>query len=352
MDKITVIITAFTRRNFLSYAIDSVLNQSYSPFEIIVAKCFEDEQMETKYGNRGIKFINFDEKKDYGERMVAAIKEATGDIIAFLEDDDMFHRDKVKGLINAYKSLPEIISVKDRVHVITENGPIEQLDSRFQIEKEPNDLLTFDFNLSSLRLSEFLQMKRLEFDGCVSTFSFRKTFLLNNADSLICNYSLDWIFGAILLECKGNMRIINERLTFYRVHQNNASAILSLDNDSILRLKNNLLKNVNGLKCLRKINSLPMARAYLSRCYLISFFPYAILFGGVSKRKMAAQLLYFVKTFSSSVKQIKWKIQSSYVAFLPRGFLIIFLSVLLYLIDKNLAFQVYTAYLKRHVVGA
>ena len=94
---ISVIITAFNRKEFLAHAISSVVNQTLdkSKYEIIVVKNFEDRRIDALIEDigaislrRGTEII--------GSYIVAGIERAKGEILVFLDDDDEFVREKLR----------------------------------------------------------------------------------------------------------------------------------------------------------------------------------------------------------------------------------------------------------------
>jgi len=60
---ISVIITAFNRKNYLLYAVDSVLNQTISKemYEIIVIKNFEDAEIDRYLESKNVRNIKIDD---------------------------------------------------------------------------------------------------------------------------------------------------------------------------------------------------------------------------------------------------------------------------------------------------
>jgi glycosyltransferase involved in cell wall biosynthesis len=101
--RVSVIIPSYNRFKFLLNAVDSVLNQSYENFEILIVNdgSTQNEYYEHKFTNK-VKIIHLkrDETPDWGgsrqpNRNIAA-NEATGKYLAFLDDDDIWMPDKLK----------------------------------------------------------------------------------------------------------------------------------------------------------------------------------------------------------------------------------------------------------------
>lgn len=94
---ISVVITAYKRKEFLLEALKSAVNQTLKrdKYEIICIKNFKDIKIDNylKYNN----IINIAGKeKPIGEWLYLATKKARGEIIVFLDDDDLFSKDKLE----------------------------------------------------------------------------------------------------------------------------------------------------------------------------------------------------------------------------------------------------------------
>jgi teichuronic acid biosynthesis glycosyltransferase TuaG len=105
MIKVSVIIPYFNKKIFFLRCINSVLKQTYREFEIII---INDEN--TSSCN---KFLNKIKKKDYRIKVIKnsknlgaglsrniGISKSTGKYIAFLDADDIWHKDKLNFQIN------------------------------------------------------------------------------------------------------------------------------------------------------------------------------------------------------------------------------------------------------------
>ncbi len=87
----SVIITAYNRRQYLPRAIDSVLAQTLprSDYEIIVVKNFEDEVSDERIRSNGLIGL-FRTEQPLGIHLGAALERVRGDVVAFLNDDDLW----------------------------------------------------------------------------------------------------------------------------------------------------------------------------------------------------------------------------------------------------------------------
>ena len=106
--KISVIIPTFNRLDLLKRAIDSVLNQSIKPYDIIVVDdgSIDDtsEMIQHKY-----KSINLIQQKNSGVSAARnnGIKNAQGDWIALLDSDDEWEKNKLEEQVNNLTDNPK-----------------------------------------------------------------------------------------------------------------------------------------------------------------------------------------------------------------------------------------------------
>ena len=107
---VSVVIPSFNRLDYLLRAIESVFNQTYSKTEIIVVNdgSTEEGYLEHKY-IKDIKQINLEQNQKIingfgpGNIRNFGINKASGDWIAFLDDDDLWLKDKLEIQLNHLK---------------------------------------------------------------------------------------------------------------------------------------------------------------------------------------------------------------------------------------------------------
>jgi glycosyltransferase involved in cell wall biosynthesis len=103
--EISVIITEYWPRGFIKYAIKSVLHQTLDRrlYEIVIVKRFKDQTLDKQIEERGGRIIYL-EDAPIGYYLATGVKEAEGDIIAFLDDDDMYTRRKLEYVYKVFNS--------------------------------------------------------------------------------------------------------------------------------------------------------------------------------------------------------------------------------------------------------
>jgi len=101
---ITVIIHTYKRAPYIKDAITSILNQNFDKdkYEIILTSGFKFNEDDELLKNNKIRTIYIDSKNN-GVRWIEAIREARGELICFLDDDDAFSPIKLKSINEIYK---------------------------------------------------------------------------------------------------------------------------------------------------------------------------------------------------------------------------------------------------------
>lgn len=207
MFTVSVVIPTYNGRNFIARAIESALQQTISPMEIIVAD--DGSSDETLKIVRGFKDkVRLFALKHTG--MPAAgrnlgIKKARGEFIAFLDQDDLWPSDKLEIQQENFRNMPDldidvgfskIIDANDNKHIDTLNADDAELIRQFL--------------LSSMLI------KKTAFDR-IGLFD--ETMQYYGSD-------LDWIFRA--RENQLSFHVHNELTLFYRLHENNHSNNIDL----------------------------------------------------------------------------------------------------------------------------
>ena len=230
IDKISVIITAHNRREFLPHAIASVINQSLDRdlFEVVVVKNFSDQNTDQVINDNGFKSIIVSDNTNVGYDLYEGIVNTTGEVICFLDDDDLFQRNKLKVVYEKFATDEGLSFFKHNVLLIDENGNAIQRKRRLSIGKdvkippsEFNKKVSFfhfvkaDFNLTSMS---------------VRRSSIRDNYLRFLRDSL--SYSTDTFFFSLAMSSNKAVYLSSEKLSSYRLH-NSSSHSGGISEDSL-----------------------------------------------------------------------------------------------------------------------
>ncbi|MBK7953301.1 MAG: glycosyltransferase family 2 protein [Candidatus Accumulibacter sp.] len=137
MPKVSVILTSFNHAQFIGESIESVLNQSFGDFELIIwddASADGSWEMIHTFPDRRIRSFRNSRNEGPVFGVNKAISEvATGQYIAIHHSDDVWEPDKLQQQVPVLDAHPEIGAVFTWVKIIDENG-CENSDGWFNQE--------------------------------------------------------------------------------------------------------------------------------------------------------------------------------------------------------------------------
>jgi glycosyltransferase involved in cell wall biosynthesis len=156
MPKVSVILTSFNHAKYIQEAIDSVLNQTFADFELIIwddASSDNSWELINQYSDPRIKAFRNEEQKRGVWGINKAISEVTsGKYIAIHHSDDVWEAEKLEKQVALLDANPGIGAVFTNVSVISEDGsPLaDEKHFYFNIFDQPNrtrhEWLRFFFN--------------------------------------------------------------------------------------------------------------------------------------------------------------------------------------------------------------
>ena len=116
MSKVSVIIPTYNRAHLIGKAIQSVLNQTYQDFEVIVVDDgstdnTEEVIKEFQKKDKRIKYIKHEKNKGYPKALNTGIKAAKGEYIAFQDDDDEWLTEKLEKQMKVFENAPAKVGV-------------------------------------------------------------------------------------------------------------------------------------------------------------------------------------------------------------------------------------------------
>lgn len=114
-DKVSIILPTYGRPDGLSLAIDSILNQTYLNWELIVvddndplsASRKQTEKIMSVYSkNNNIFYLKHECNKNGAAARNTGIAFSSGKYISFLDDDDVYHPERLRYCVNVLKNSP------------------------------------------------------------------------------------------------------------------------------------------------------------------------------------------------------------------------------------------------------
>ena len=204
--KFSIIIPTYNSAEFIGECVCSVLSQSCQDFEIIIVDNYStDDTIDEirKYNQEKIKIF---QNKNHGVIGVSrnfGVTKSSGKYIAFLDSDDFWYKNKLQ-LCSEY--IPN------------------------------NDMVCHLLERSNKNKNHWFSTKKLTFlrlmigGNCVATSSVvMKKSVFEKYGGFSCDKELvtveDYDFWLALLKGNSSVRLINQKLGFYRIHENNSSNV-------------------------------------------------------------------------------------------------------------------------------
>ena len=208
---ISIIITAYNRKEFLLNAIKSAVNQTLDKkyYEIIVIKNYKDDMIDNYIQDNEIIGI-ITNTKSLGGKLVEALNIAKGNVISFLEDDDLFSNDKLEIVYNKFKEN------KDLTYYHNSMIPIDHKNKLLKgwYKQEDKEII---YNYKSTR--KIIRRGIRYGSHNLSSISISKAIFLIDAH-IIFNFTYAIDYGIVLLALNSGRLLISDKhkLTLYRVH--------------------------------------------------------------------------------------------------------------------------------------
>lgn len=227
--KISVVIPTCNRSGLLPRAINSVLSQTYSNYELhIVDDASEDNTIEVVHslinGRRNVFFWQHEKNKGLSASRNTGVLHASGDYVAFLDDDDEWKPDRIKKQIELLDKLNK--PNKDALGIIYCGCEIHISDENRVAFSEPK---------ISGNIKEYLLKNNL---GTIpSTFLFPKTVLekLGGFDENLTS-SIDHDIWMKLAEAGCHAYFVNEPL------------VITYENKGLISMVTNSKQRINGVE--------------------------------------------------------------------------------------------------------
>ncbi len=124
---------AYNCEKFVKHAIDSMLNQSYSNFELLIADdCSKDstKSIIDSYTDERIKRFHNDVNLGYLKASNKLFKQCTGQLITFQDADDYADLTRLEKLVGFLDKNEKVSVIGSNVIKVDENGKI--IDAKFK----------------------------------------------------------------------------------------------------------------------------------------------------------------------------------------------------------------------------
>ncbi|MDP8932537.1 MAG: glycosyltransferase family 2 protein, partial [Actinomycetota bacterium] len=137
--RVSVIMPTFKQARFLRRAIDSLLTQSWTDWELIVVDDGSPDDTQAILApfldDPRIRCLRFDANQGLGRALNAGLDASGGSLIAYLPSDDVWYRDHLASMVDLFTSQPDLVLAYSGVrHHYNRSTP-------GQIEGEPLQLV-------------------------------------------------------------------------------------------------------------------------------------------------------------------------------------------------------------------
>ena len=207
---VSVIIDNYNYGCFLAQAIDSVLNQTYQNFELIVVDdgSTDDSQEVIESYGKDLSAI-FQENAGQGQAFNNGIAHSKGEIICFLDADDYFHEDKLARVVAGFQAHPEWVQISHCWTSANREGLPIGRGSTLLNQGDVTDLL--------LRWGRYAM-------AITSGLAYRREVLQRVLPIPTKRTEAADTFLTVTIPFYGEVGCINESLMFYRIHGKNRQA--------------------------------------------------------------------------------------------------------------------------------
>ena len=207
---VSVIIGNYNYGNFLAEAIDSVFQQTYRHFELIVIDDGStDNSRQVIESYEGQLIAIFQPNGGQGAAFNTGIAKAQGEIICFLDADDYYHPDKLSKIVSSFQAHPQWVQISHgRISVDRDGNPVGS-GSKTHNQGDVSQLL--------------LQWGRYSM-GITSALAYRRQILEQVLPIPTVRSEAADTYLTAAVPFYGEVGCINEPLMFYRMHGNNLQA--------------------------------------------------------------------------------------------------------------------------------
>jgi glycosyltransferase involved in cell wall biosynthesis len=126
--KVSVILPTHNRPDLLNRAIDSVIDQTYDNIELLIVDDSSETDTESiveEYNDRRIRYFEHEQNQGPAAARNTGIEQATGDYIAFLDDDDEWRHSKLEKQVPLLeKQPPDVGLVYCWMNYYTQSGEL------------------------------------------------------------------------------------------------------------------------------------------------------------------------------------------------------------------------------------
>lgn len=245
--RISIVIPSFNKVDFINKTLQSIVVQNYPNLEVIVQDGGSTDgtvEIVKKFANKYPKIFYWESKKDGGqlEAINKGLKKATGEILTFINADDVYKEESFKSVSEAYSLSPQALWFTGKGKIINDKG--------FEIA----EFVTWYKNIL-LYLNSFKFLLITNYLVQPSVFLTKKAYQLYGPFTGTSNFVLEYDLWLRLARIQMPV-VIKNYLSCFRMTPNNITSKIF---NEILNLDQKIVKKYTGNKLLiflHKLNNI------------------------------------------------------------------------------------------------
>lgn len=228
MPKVSVIIPFYNGKEFIAQAVNSVLRQTYTSYEIIVVDdgSTDDSKKALEQFDGKIRYF-YQQNQGISNARNKAVKEAKGEYIALLDQDDIWYPRRLEKQVKVMDENSDISIVYSDCHYINEKNEI--LSQAFEVQKARSGRIFKDLIIKNFIPIPTVLLRKRAVDE-VGLFDKRYSF----AEEYYLFLRIARIY---------HVSYIDEPLAGYRIHGKNLSKNTEKSLKEDIMLKEEIIKN-------------------------------------------------------------------------------------------------------------
>ncbi|WMT50615.1 MAG: glycosyltransferase family A protein [Ferroplasma sp.] len=220
----SIIIFDFKRPDFVEKAVNFLIKESSgTDSEIILIKSYKDPKIEKFLDDNNIVYADLLDKNKQSDYIKTACKVASGEILTFMDDDDIFYPGKIKYVSDIFKANKDLGYYHNNFDTIDENGN-PKINRNYKTPEfetlyiENKEKASFFKRNKNLKL-----MLKIRPDFNSSSIAIRKIILSEYQENYDFNVRPDSFIFALSLMSKMDLMLDDKVLTHYRIYSGNVS---------------------------------------------------------------------------------------------------------------------------------
>ena len=195
---VSVVIPTYNRAKWVSKAIDSVLAQTFTDFELLVVddgSTDQSRQVISAYGSR-LHYI-YQDNRGVSTARNRGILEARGEWVAFLDSDDEWVPEKLQTQMNLVDRHPQLVMVASDAHIGSGDNRVTLFDIREQVLKDETKCVIDRPLLTAFKTNFFPSSFVVKKDALLQVGMFDETLSYGEDRDLACRVALLGPLGVV-----------------------------------------------------------------------------------------------------------------------------------------------------------